>query len=201
MNQMNENKIEDGIKLLLEGRCIIVPTDTVYGLGAIPTKKAIEQLYLLKKRDKNKKILALVSDYNDFFKLTDDIDLNLIKHFLPGALSIVCKTKKEFVDLLGPTVGIRIPNNDLTRDIIRRVGGILMTTSANISGEPPVTNISNISDELLKNVPLIITTDKNLSGIPSTIVSYLDGKYSLIRQGQINFEEILKIGGETNENG
>ncbi|MBE3030652.1 L-threonylcarbamoyladenylate synthase [Sneathia sp. DSM 16631] len=198
---MNENKIEDGIKLLLEGRCIIVPTDTVYGLGAIPTKKAIEQLYLLKKRDKNKKILALVSDYNDFFKLTDDIDLNLIKHFLPGALSIVCKTKKEFVDLLGPTVGIRIPDNDLTRDIIRRVGGILMTTSANISGEPPVTNISNISDELLKNVPLIITTDKNLSGIPSTIVSYLDGKYSLIRQGQINFEEILKIGGETNENG
>lgn len=192
---MNENKIEDGIKLLLEGRCIIVPTDTVYGLGAIPTKKAIEQLYLLKKRDKNKKILALVSDYNDFFKLTDDIDLNLIKHFLPGALSIVCKTKKEFVDLLGPTVGIRIPDNDLTRDIIRRVGGILMTTSANISGEPPVTNISNISDELLKNVPLIITTDKNLSGIPSTIVSYLDGKYSLIRQGQINFEEILKIGG------
>jgi hypothetical protein len=201
MNQMNENKIEDGIKLLLEGRCIIVPTDTVYGLGAIPTKKAIEQLYLLKKRDKNKKILALVSDYNDFFKLTDDIDLNLIKHFLPGALSIVCKTKKEFVDLLGPTVGIRIPDNDLTRDIIRRVGGILMTTSANISGEPPVTNISNISDELLKNVPLIITTDKILSGIPSTIVSYLDGKYSLIRQGQINFEEILKIGGETNENG
>lgn len=198
---MNENKIEDGIKLLLEGRCIIVPTDTVYGLGAIPTKKAIEQLYLLKKRDKNKKILALVSDYNDFFKLTDDIDLNLIKHFLPGALSIVCKTKKEFVDLLGPTVGIRIPDNDLTRDIIRRVGGILMTTSANISGEPPVTNINNISDELLKNVPLIITTDKNLSGIPSTIVSYLDGKYSLIRQGQINFEEILKIGGETNENG
>lgn len=198
---MNENKIEDGIKLLLEGRCIIVPTDTVYGLGAIPTKKAIEQLYLLKKRDKNKKILALVSDYNDFFKLTDDIDLNLIKHFLPGALSIVCKTKKEFIDLLGPTVGIRIPDNDLTRDIIRRVGGILMTTSANISGEPPVTNISNISDELLKNVPLIITTDKNLSGIPSTIVSYLDGKYSLIRQGQINFEEILKIGGETNENG
>lgn len=198
---MNENKIEDGIKLLLEGRCIIVPTDTVYGLGAIPTKKAIEQLYLLKKRDKNKKILALISDYNDFFKLTDDIDLNLIKHFLPGALSIVCKTKKEFVDLLGPTVGIRIPDNDLTRDIIRRVGGILMTTSANISGEPPVTNISNISDELLKNVPLIITTDKNLSGIPSTIVSYLDGKYSLIRQGQINFEEILKIGGETNENG
>lgn len=198
---MNKNKIEDGIKLLLEGRCIIVPTDTVYGLGAIPTKKAIEQLYLLKKRDKNKKILALVSDYNDFFKLTDDIDLNLIKHFLPGALSIVCKTKKEFVDLLGPTVGIRIPDNDLTRDIIRRVGGILMTTSANISGEPPVTNISNISDELLKNVPLIITTDKNLSGIPSTIVSYLDSKYSLIRQGQINFEEILKIGGETNENG
>ena len=186
---MNKNKIEDGIKLLLEGRCIIVPTDTVYGLGAIPTKKAIEQLYLLKKRDKNKKILALVSDYNDFFKLTDDIDLNLIKHFLPGALSIVCKTKKEFVDLLGPTVGIRIHDYDLTRDIIRRVGGILMTTSANISGEP------------LKNVPLIITTDKNLSGIPSTIVSYLDGKYSLIRQGQINFEEILKIGGETNENG
>lgn len=50
MNQMNENKIEDGIKLLLEGRCIIVPTDTVYGLGAIPTKKSNRTTISLKKK-------------------------------------------------------------------------------------------------------------------------------------------------------
>lgn len=71
-----------------------------------------------------------------------------------------------------------------------------MTTSANISGEPPATKISSISKELLDNVPHIIETDKHLSGIPSTIVSYFDGKYALLRQGQISFDEILKIGGQ-----
>lgn len=193
---MND-KIEEGIKLLLKGRAIIIPTDTVYGLASIPTKEAIEELYILKKRDKNKKILALVADYEDFKKLTNDVDYTLITHFLPGALSIVCKTNDKYRNLLGETVGIRIPNDNIARDIIRKAGGILMTTSANISGEPPATKISNISNDLLDNVSLIIETDKHLSGIPSTIVSYINGKYSLLRQGQISFEEIQKIGGTT----
>ena len=191
------NKIEEGIKLLLKGRAIIIPTDTVYGLASIPTKEAIERLYILKKRDKNKKILALVADYEDFNKLTDDVDHNLITHFLPGPLSIVCKTCDKYRDLLGDTVGIRIPNDDVARDIIRKSGGILMTTSANISGEPPATKISNISHDLLDQVDLIIETDKHLSGIPSTIVSYIDKKYTLLRSGQISFEEIKKIGWAT----
>ena len=71
-----------------------------------------------------------------------------------------------------------------------------MTTSANISGEPPATKISSISKELLDNVPLILETDKHLSGIPSTIISYLDNHYTLIRSGQIDFKDILKIGGK-----
>lgn len=168
----------------------------MYGLAAIPTKEAINLLYTLKKRDKAKKILALVADYSDFEKLTTDVDYKLIKHFLPGALSIICKTNKEFLPLLGPTIGIRIPDCDLTRNLIRKVGGILMTTSANISGEPPATKISSISKELLDNVPLILETDKHLSGIPSTIISYLDNHYTLIRSGQIDFKDILKIGGK-----
>lgn len=191
------NKIEEGISLLLKGRAIIIPTDTVYGLAAIPEKSAIENLYLLKKRDKNKKILALVADYEDFKKLTDDVDYNIVRTFLPGALSIVCKTNEKYKNLFGDTIGIRIPNDDIARDIIRRCGGILMTTSANISGEPPATKISNISKDLLDNVDLIIETKSHLSGIPSTIISYIDGKYSLLRAGQINFDEILKIGGTT----
>lgn len=191
------NKIEEGISLLLKGRAIIIPTDTVYGLAAIPEKSAIENLYLLKKRDKNKKILALVADYEDFKKLTDDVDYNIVRTFLPGALSIVCKTNEKYKNLLGDTIGIRIPNDDIARDIIRRCGGILMTTSANISGEPPATKILNISKDLLDNVDLIIETESHLSGIPSTIISYIDGKYSLLRAGQINFDEILKIGGTT----
>ena len=85
MKVMNNN-FEKAIQLLQEGRAIIIPTDTVYGLAAIPTKEAINLLYTLKKRDKAKKILALVADYSDFEKLTTDVDYKLIKHFLPGAL-------------------------------------------------------------------------------------------------------------------
>ena len=68
-----------------------------------------------------------------------------------------------------------------------------MTTSANISGESAVTEIENLSEELLKNVDIIIPNEKSeLTGKPSTIVKYERGKLTLLREGNVSFEEIMK---------
>ena len=68
-------------EILLGGRPIIFPTDTVYGIGAIPTKKAVDEIYRLKKRDKSKKIIALVSSIDKIYDIAEDIDENI---FLRG---------------------------------------------------------------------------------------------------------------------
>lgn len=171
---------------------LVFPTDTVYGLACIPTKEALEKIYIIKQRDKSKKIIALISDISNIKEITNDIDYNIVEKFFPGPLSIICKSNERFKELVGNTIGIRMPNNKLTRDIIRKYGGILMVTSANISGEPSPKKFSEIPKEIISNVNIVYKDDKNLSGIPSTIISFIDNKYELIREGEIKFEDIIK---------
>jgi len=182
-------------EILLGGRPIIFPTDTVYGIGAIPTKKAVDEIYRLKKRDKSKKIIALVSSINKIYDIAEDIDENIINHFMPGALTVIFRAKPKMYDIVGETIGVRIPDSKLTLELIESVGGILMTSSANISGNPPAKTVSELSKDLVENVECILTSDQILTGIPSTIISYIDKKYALIREGEIPFEKIINLGG------
>lgn len=190
---------ENAYKILKEGHPIIFPTDTVYGLGALPNKKSIDEIYRLKHRDANKKIIALVSSIDMIYKIAENVDEKIIKKFMPGPLTIIFKAKKNMYDIIGDTIGVRIPNSKIALELIDYVGGILMTTSANISGEPEVTNIEDISDKIISEVKYVIVDDNKLSGIPSTIVSYIDNKYTLIRKGEIPFEEIINLGGSVFE--
>lgn len=182
-------------EILLGGRPIIFPTDTVYGIGAIPTKKAVDEIYRLKKRDKSKKIIALVSSIDKIYDIAEDIDENIINHFMPGALTVIFRAKPKMYDIVGETIGVRIPDSKLTLELIESVGGILMTSSANISGNPPAKTVSELSKDLVENVECILTSDQILTGIPSTIISYIDKKYVLIREGEIPFEKIINLGG------
>lgn len=182
-------------EILLGGRPIIFPTDTVYGIGAIPTKKAVDEIYRLKKRDKSKKIIALVSSTDKIYDIAEDIDENIINHFMPGALTVIFRAKPKMYDIVGETIGVRIPDSKLTLELIESVGGILMTSSANISGNPPAKTVSELSKDLVENVECILTSDQILTGIPSTIISYIDKKYALIREGEIPFEKIINLGG------
>lgn len=189
----NDNRIKN----ILNGELVIFPTDTVYGLGGIPTSSVLEKIYAVKKRDKSKKIIALISSIDMISKITNEkIDENILKTFLPGALTIITKSNDRFNKLVGDTIGIRMPNSKISLDIIKACGGILMTTSANISGEPSASSIDKISKTLLENVKNIFYTNTKLSGIPSTIVSFIDNKYELIREGEIKFIDILKVGGK-----
>jgi len=182
-------------EILLGGRPIIFPTDTVYGIGAIPTKKAVDEIYRLKKRDKSKKIIALVSSIDKIYDIAEDIDENIINHFMPGALTVIFRAKPKIYDIVGETIGVRIPDSKLTLELIESVGGILMTSSANISGNPPAKTVSELSKDLVENVECLLTSDQILTGIPSTIISYIDKKYALIREGEIPFEKIINLGG------
>ena len=195
------NKIENAVRILRNGGVAIFPTDTVYGIGTLPKKEYMEKIYKIKKRDFSKKIIALISNKNKLAELINETDENIkkieniLKKYWPGELTVIFRANQNFTkhfDKNMETIGIRIPKNETALEIIKKSGGVLLTTSANISGENAVTKVENLSQELIKNVDIIISNEKvKLTGKPSTIVKYEDGKLTLLREGNIAFDEII----------
>lgn len=195
------------IKKIKNGGIVVFPTDTVYGIGAIPEKESLNKIYKIKHRDFSKKIIALISN-NDVLKSIIDEreeDLSKIQKILqfywPGELTVIFKANKEFInkfDETMETIGVRIPKSKIALELIEKVGGVLLTSSANLSGGKTVINMEDIDTAIINEVGIIIESEENLTGIPSTIIKYEEGKISLLREGNIKFENILKLIDEKN---
>ena len=195
------------IKKIKNGGVVVFPTDTVYGIGAIPEKESLNKIYKIKHRDFSKKIIALISN-NDVLKSIIDEreeDLSKIQKILqfywPGELTVIFKANKEFInkfDKTMETIGVRIPKSKIALELIEKVGGILLTSSENLSGGKTVINMEDIDTAIINKVDIVIEAEENLTGIPSTIIKYENGKISLLREGNIKFENILKLIDEKN---
>lgn len=195
------------IKKIKNGGIVIFPTDTVYGIGSIPLKSSLNKIYKIKHRDFSKKIIALISS-NDILKnIVDESEENLLKiqkilkFYWPGELTIIFKANKNFTnkfDETMETIGVRIPQSKIALNLIEKVGGILLTSSANLSGEKSTIKLKEINKTICNQVDIIIEAREKLTGIPSTIIKYEEGKISLLREGNIKFENILKLIDEKN---
>lgn len=191
---------------LLNGALIIYPTDTVYGLGAvINNEEALKKIYEAKSRAFSSPLIALVSSIDKIEKIAHIDNENmailskLAEHFWPGALTIILK-KKDIVPSImvsnGETVGVRIPNLQFAIDIIEMAGGILATTSANISGEPSPKSYAELTEEIKSKVDIVIDGGECQVGEASTIIDLTQTVPKLLRKGAISTEEIEKIIGK-----
>ncbi|WP_231101826.1 L-threonylcarbamoyladenylate synthase [Streptobacillus moniliformis] len=180
----------------MNSNVILFPTDTVYGLGSLPNKKALDKIFDIKKRDRNKKIIALVSKKETINKIVETNDLidKIIDKFFPGPITLIAKSTPFIKELLGyKDIGVRIPNNKMALEIIEKFGGILMTTSANISGKEAPKKYSEIDEEILKLVDHKYIDDSNLSGISSSIFKIDGENITLLREGNISLIELIKL--------
>ena len=201
-NSKLKNEIQNAVIALKNGGVAVFPTDTVYGIGTLPKKEFVEKIYKIKKRDFSKKIIALISDKKILSELIDETDENMkkientLEKYWPGELTVIFRANQNFTknfDKNMETIGIRIPKNKTALEIIKKSGGVLLTTSANISGENAVTKAKSLSKELLKNVDAVVQNENTeLTGKPSTIVKYENGKFSLLREGNVSFTEIME---------
>ena len=189
---------ERATDVLLGGGVVIFSTDTVYGLAAVANnEEAVKKLYEIKGRDPKKPINLLIADYEDLLKIAEipsRAEGKLMKKFWPGALTLILKRKKSVVSTAtanGETIGVRLPNSEIARNLIREVGFPLATTSVNLAGEAPATNLKNIDEKVAEKVDFILETPENLSGVPSTIVKIEDGAPKILREGQIKRADIL----------
>lgn len=190
---------------LKKGELIIYPTDTVYGVGGVLKEDTLKKIYEAKTRSFSSPLIALVNSLDKVDEIAIISDEHrekinkLIERFWPGGLTIILKKRENVPAIMvsnGETVGVRMPNHKLALDIIESAGGILATTSANISGEATPSSFIEISPIFKERVDIVIDGGKCPIGTASTIIDMSKSKISILREGSISKEEIENIIGK-----
>ena len=187
------------VKFLKEGKIIAFPTDTLYGLGCdVFNNEAIRNLFDLKNRDYKKPINVLIGSKKQLTTVAKDLPTEIdriIDEFWPGDLTLILSKKEEIPEILTGglnTIGVRMPNNEITLKLICEVNTPLATTSANISGKPSITEALQIYDNFKNKIPLILDDGTSKIGTESTIVNLISVPPKVIRQGSLSFQRLKK---------
>jgi len=192
-----DEAVQKAKRLYLEGTIFIHPTDTVYGFAANPfNEDAVRKIDEIKKRPSEKKYILLINNIDNLLTYTD---IHSEKHqdFLlsvwPNPVSVVLKLNKKTARILGmETAAFRIPNNRFCLKFIDAVNMPVISTSVNRSNEKPLFDPSLIRDEFGSEVDTIFYTNKKLIHEYSTIIDLSNNKLSLIREGKIKFDDLIK---------
>ena len=184
-------KMDELIKYLKNGKVIITPTDTIYGIMADATNdEAVKKVYEAKKRSFDKPLLMLVNGEEMLEKYVlpiDDLTKKLINDYWPGPLTILFKKNDNVSKYVtnNEYVGIRYPDNEIIKDILDNFKKPVVSTSANISDSDVITEVEMIPDELLENIDYVLDGGK-LASVPSTLIKVEDNKISILRAGSLS---------------
>lgn len=193
---MLKNK-DEIINVLTNGGVIAYVTDTVWGLGCLPNNEsAVKKIYEIKKREAQKPLILMSNDIYpllDYVKPISKIGQILIKKYFPGALTIVTDKNENTPDYITssmPTVGIRVPDNEVFREICEIIPGhVLATTSANLSHQPSaktyeqaLENMSGLADLIIEDYGYVA------KGLESTVVGVMNNELRIFRQGAIHLD-------------
>lgn len=192
--------LEEALVLLRLGDVIAFPTDTVYGLGALPgDASAVRKLFAAKQRPAEKAIPILLADPGDLLKVAANISppaRRLFERYWPGPLTLVVRRSPAFRGATDPeeneTVAVRVPAYEPARELIRRAGGALAVTSANTSGQPAATTAAAVLKQLGRRIPLVLDGGPAAGGAESSIVDCSRDRPRLLREAALSRAELEK---------
>lgn len=178
--------------VISSGGVLVYPTDTFYGLGADPKNPAsVKRLFEIKARQADQPILLLIDDAaevrNWAREITGETE-RLMRAFWPGPLTLVFKARQDVLPALTAgtkTIGLRMPGNSLTRQLLAFLGSPLTGTSANRSGDPSPETAEEALAMLQGMVDMVLDTGRSQGGKPSTILDVTGTDMKVIREGAI----------------
>jgi L-threonylcarbamoyladenylate synthase len=195
----NAEATEAARRAIEAGECIVLPTDTVYGIGVDAfSAKAVQRLLDAKQRGRDMPPPVLIGESTLIRALAVDVPetaKDLVEKHWPGALTVICRIQPSLRMDLGETEGtiaLRVPDHELTREILRRTGPMAVS-SANISGRPAALTCDQAIEQLGDSVAIYLDGGplSDVSGAPSTIVDFTrheDGQ--VLRRGAISVETL-----------
>lgn len=185
------NDLEQCIKVLLNGGVILYPTDTVWGLGCDATNAAaVNKIYKIKKRVDNKSMIVLMAEERDIIKYVAQPDLNVFDYLqetekpttviYDGAIGMASKLIAD-----DGSIAIRLVKDEFCRHLIKRLRKPLVSTSANISGEPAPPNFKKIDPAIISAVDYVVEyrQDDEVPREPSSLIKWNDdGTFTVLRK-------------------
>ncbi len=196
----NEKAIQQVVEVLRKGGIIIYPTDTVYGLGCdITNHKAIEAICKIRNIKPDKANFSFIcydlSHISDYIKPIDNTTFRVLKKALPGPFTFIFNASHNVPKLLSSnkkTVGIRVPDNNIARCIVKELGNPILSSSIHDADE--IIEYSNdpelIYEKYQDLVDLVIDGGYG-DNIPSTVVDCTSGDFEIIREGKGELESYL----------
>jgi len=191
------------VKLLRNEEVIAIPTETVYGLaGNIFSSKAIDKIYKIKNRPYYNPLIVHTNSIEKIFELADyipDKAIKLLKNFSPGPLTVILRKKNIVSDIVTGnknSVAIRIPNHELTLDLLNKLDFPVAAPSANPFSYVSPTNPNHVNESLGDKIQYILDGGQCQIGIESTVISFVEDIPVILRFGKITKYDIISVIGK-----
>lgn len=202
-NCLDPQKRIEGVRAAADavraGRCVVLPTDTVYGIGCDAfNNDAVDTLLATKRRGPDMPVPVLVGSWVTIQGLVREFTetaKTLVEAFWPGGLSIVVPEAPSLPWNLGDTRGtvlLRMPNQPLAIELLQETGPMAVS-SANISGNPPATTATEARQQFGDAVPIYLDGGTAEIGEPSTIIDLSGPAPRILREGAISAERIGQV--------
>jgi len=190
--------LEAAAEVVLRGGVIAFPTDTVYGLGcSLLNVAAVEMIGKLKRRAREHAYISLIPDPSQAYGLAlsvGPVAQRLIHRYWPGPLSLVfvaAEIVPKRVRGAGGTIALRCPNDALSHALLQRIGGPMVSSSANLSGRPPAGTVAEVVATFGNQLDLVLDGGPRPGGIPSTLVDVSGPRPKLLRRGTLDVTAAL----------
>lgn len=189
--------LERAGQILKEGGLVAFPTETVYGLGGNALDKAAAgKIYAAKGRPSDNPLIVHIADMDALDRIVKDIPKTakrLAEAFWPGPLTMIFD-KDDCVPYATTggldTVAVRMPSDEIARELIRRGGGYIAAPSANTSGRPSPTTAQHVLEDMDGRIPLILDGGPVDIGLESTIVDLTEERPTILRPGYVTLEMV-----------
>ena len=197
----SRDAINEAVVTLAFGGVLVMPTDSVYGIGCAATEgnPAHERIFDIKRRERSQTLPWLVADASDLHTYAAHVPEYAVKlaiRFWPGALTLVVPASNavppEYRAADG-TVALRCPDSNLVREIARKLGSPLATTSANTHGEAAATSGSGIEARIVREADLTLDAGPAPVGVASTIVGCAGDRPQVFREGALSTGQIMQV--------
>ena len=183
---------------LMNDEIVCLPTETVYGVCVKASSfKAFNKMLEAKNRPSKKAFPLAVASLDDVkhYALLTPLQEKVIKHFMNDSLTVVVRKRSDvpsFVTAGQDTIALRLLDDPFIKNLISELKEPILLTSANLSGETPVESIDD-AIRVFPKIKAFVRGKLIKNGVPSTIVSLVDDKITILRQGKITYEQILKV--------
>ena len=191
-NNIDYSFIREAVELILKGKIVALPTETVYGLGvAYNDRAAIQRLYKIKRRPKDKPFTLCLADIEkttDLFSILPPFGYRILEKFWPGPLTVIAYARGS-----EDKIGIRVSSHSVLNAILKELNTPIYLPSANISGEKDAVSAQEVENVFDQAIDLIIDAGPVQFSKPSTVVDLTYHPFKMLREGVISLKDLMLV--------